>query len=94
MKRFFVIMMVSALASCAWMKPRKTSGNGPHPVPPCGGLELPAPEIPYAQAVPGREGFVISPYHNKVVDCQGLKRDTLVFDPYDTAEPRRKFRVP
>jgi hypothetical protein len=44
--------------------------------------------------VPGRDGYVFSPYGNRVVDCQGLASGTLVYDPYYMEEPRRKFRVP
>jgi hypothetical protein len=50
--------------------------------------------VPNAQPIPGRDGFVFSPYGNRVVDCRGLTSGTLVYDPYDTEEPRRKFRVP
>jgi hypothetical protein len=91
MKRLIGLSLVFAMTSCGWFRPRVIPGN---PVPPCGPGPTVTAEIPYAQPVPEREGYVISPYHNKVVDCQGLARDTLVYDPYDTTEPRRKFRVP
>ncbi|MFM2170465.1 MAG: hypothetical protein RI957_694 [Verrucomicrobiota bacterium] len=79
--------MIVSLTSCGWFtsRPQPTEPN-----------DLPPPlvEIPYAVPVADKPGFVLSPYHNKVVDCQGLARDTLVYDPYDITEPKRKFRVP
>lgn len=94
MKRVFLLIMVVSSTSCGLFKARTTSTDDPQALPP-GGEALPPPaEIPYAKPVPDRPGYVLSPYNNKIVDCQGLARDTLVYDPYDTSEPKRKFRVP
>ncbi len=54
------------------------------------------PKRDYAVAnkVPGKEGFVFSPYNNKVVDVRDIASGTLVTDPtYPTAE-KKFFRVP
>ena len=54
------------------------------------------PKRDYAVAnkVPGKEGFVFSPYNNKVVDVREIASGTLVTDPtYPTAE-KKFFRVP
>ncbi len=87
MYRILSLMMIFGLTSCGLFTSRSQSTES-NDLPP------PLAEIPYATAVPDRPGYVLSPYHNKVVDCQGLARDTLVYDPYDTTEPQRKFRVP
>jgi hypothetical protein len=45
-------------------------------------------------AVPGKQGFVFSPYNNKVVDVQGIPSGTLVADPSYPVSENRFFRVP
>lgn len=94
MKRVFLLIMVVGTTSCGLFKARPTSPEDPQNLPPGGEDLLPQVDIPYAKPVPDRPGYVFSPYNKKIVDCQGLARDTLVYDPYDTTEPRRKFRVP
>lgn len=49
---------------------------------------------PVAAAVPGKFGFVFSPYNNKVVDVRGFSSGTLVADPQYPAEEKKHFRVP
>lgn len=49
---------------------------------------------PVAAAVPGKPGFVFSPYNNKVVDVRGISSGTLVADPQYPAEDKKHFRVP
>lgn len=49
---------------------------------------------PYASKVPGREGFVFSPYNNKIVDVRDIPSGTLVRDPTYTGEGNGRFRVP
>lgn len=95
MRSFLPLFACCLLSSCWWsIDPNTTAiGDGPT-LPP---KPIPPPlstEVPHALPVPGREGYVFSPFHNKVVDCKGFARGTLVFDPYDTEKPRRKFRVP
>jgi hypothetical protein len=47
-----------------------------------------------ANKVPGKEGFVFSPYNNKVIDVRDIASGTLVTDPtYPTSE-KKFFRVP
>ncbi len=50
------------------------------PVPP----PTPAPTRPttsVARPVPGKPGFVFSPYNNKIIDVKGIPSGTLVADP-------------
>jgi hypothetical protein len=44
--------------------------------------------------VPGKEGFVFSPYNNKVVDVRDIPSGTLVQDPTYTGAGKGYFRVP
>lgn len=49
---------------------------------------------PYASAVPGHEGFVLSPYSNRKIDVRGIASGKLVSDPtYDQSE-KKFFYVP
>ena len=51
-------------------------------------------DYPVASKVPSKEGFVFSPYNNKVIDVREIPSGTLVQDPtYPTAE-KKYFRVP
>lgn len=52
------------------------------------------PQYEVAKKAPGREGFVLSPYNNRLIDVRGIASGTLVQDPtYDPAE-KKFFRVP
>ncbi len=67
------------------------SGDNP---PKPGPTKPPKKEWPFANPVPGKEGFVFSPYNNKMVDVRDIPSGTLVQDPtYPPAEQKR-FRVP
>ena len=92
MRSLLILSACCLLSSCWWSLDPNTTiiGDGPT-LPP---QPVPCDVLPYALPVPEQEGYVFSPYHNKVVDCKGLKRGTKVFDPYDTTEPRRTFLVP
>lgn len=48
----------------------------------------------YANKVPGKEGFVFSPYNNKIVDVRDIPSGTLVQDPTYTGAGKGYFRVP
>lgn len=49
---------------------------------------------PTAEPIPGRPGLVLSPYNNRVIDCVGFAKGTLVRDPrYPDAE-KKWFVVP
>ncbi|MCW1916627.1 hypothetical protein OJ996_23775 [Luteolibacter sp. GHJ8] len=50
--------------------------------------------IPEAQVVPGKPGYVMSPYNNKVVDVRGIPAGRLVADPTFPAAERKHFRIP
>jgi hypothetical protein len=52
------------------------------------------PEYPYANKVPGKDGFVFSPYNQKVVDVRDIPSGTLVQDPTYPAAEKKYFRVP
>lgn len=52
------------------------------------------PEYSYASKVPGKDGFVFSPYNNKVVDVRDIPSGTLVQDPTYPAAEKKYFRVP
>ena len=68
----------------------------PQPPPP----EPPAPprpgiqKVPTAMAVPGKEGFVFSPFNNKLIDVQGIQSGRMVADPHYPAADKKYFRVP
>jgi len=47
-----------------------------------------------ANKVPGKEGFVFSPYNNKVVDVRDIPSGTLVQDPTYPPADKKYFRVP
>lgn len=49
---------------------------------------------PYANKVPGKEGFVFSPYNNKVIDVRDIPTGQLVQDPTYPAAEKKYFRVP
>jgi hypothetical protein len=62
--------------------------------------EPPKPATPekrdfaFANKVPGKDGFVFSPYNNKVVDVRDIPSGTLVQDPTYPAAEKKYFRVP
>lgn len=58
--------------------------------------EMPAEQgaVPFGNSVPGKEGFVFSPFNNKIVDVTGIPGGTLVADPSYTAGEKKYFRVP
>jgi hypothetical protein len=51
-------------------------------------------EYPTATKAPGKDGFVLSPYNNKLVDVRGMASGTLVQDPTYSGEGSGRFRVP
>lgn len=54
----------------------------------------PKRDYPFAATVPGKEGFVFSPYNNKVIDVRDMPTGTLVQDPTYPAAEKKYFRVP
>jgi hypothetical protein len=44
--------------------------------------------------VPGKPGFVFSPFNNKLIDVQGIPSGRLVADPQYPASEKKYFRVP
>lgn len=53
-----------------------------------------AAEQPIANSVPGKPGFVFSPYTNHIVDVRDLQQGTLVADPHFSTQEKKFFRVP
>jgi hypothetical protein len=49
---------------------------------------------PVAAAVPGKPGFVFSPFNNKVVDVREVGSGKLVADPNYPLDEKKYFRVP
>lgn len=54
----------------------------------------PKRDYAFANKVPGKEGFVFSPYNNKVVDVRDIPSGTLVADPTFPQSEKKYFRVP
>jgi len=54
----------------------------------------PKKEYPYATKVPGKDGFVLSPYNTKVIDVRDIPAGTLVQDPNYPASEKKYFRIP
>jgi hypothetical protein len=51
-------------------------------------------DYPFANPVPGKDGFVFSPYNNKVVDVRDIPSGQLVQDPTYPQSEKKYFRVP
>lgn len=54
----------------------------------------PKPSMQVARPVPGKPGFVFSPFNNKLIDVKGIPSGTLVQDPTYPPEEKKYFRVP
>lgn len=83
-------------------KPGETANNTPdkpventppNPEPPKPPVEK-AVEYPFASRVPGKDGFVFSPYNNRQIDVRGIESGKLVRDPTYQASEKKYFRVP
>ncbi|MCW1887217.1 hypothetical protein OKA04_20940 [Luteolibacter flavescens] len=66
----------------------------PQPQPQPNPKPAPKPPVPTARPVPGKPGFVFSPFNNKLIDVEGMQSGRLVADPHYPAEERMYFRVP
>lgn len=81
-------------------KPPETNTTNTAPANPTTPAETPKPpaeekrDYAYANKVPGKEGFVFSPYNNKIVDVRDIPSGTLVQDPTYTGNGKGYFRVP
>lgn len=71
--------------------PRETAPPQQTTTPP---VEQKRTDYAFANKVPGKEGFVFSPYNNKVVDVRDIPSGTLVQDPTYPASEKKYFRVP
>jgi len=54
----------------------------------------PKPSMQVARPVPGKPGFVFSPFNNKLIDVKGIPSGTLVQDPTYSPDEKKYFRVP
>lgn len=63
----------------------------PKPEPPAGPEHT---SVPTAKPVPGKDGFVFSPFNNKLIDVKEFKSGALVSDPRFQLSERKFFRVP
>lgn len=81
-------------------KAEEEAAAGQRDVPPIDNTTPPPPvdpvrrDYPFANKVPGKDGFVFSPYNNKVVDVRDIPSGTLVQDPTYPAAEKKYFRVP
>lgn len=51
-------------------------------------------EYPVAMKAPGKEGYVLSPFNNKLIDVKGMPSGQLVSDPTYPESAKKFFRVP
>jgi hypothetical protein len=73
-------------------EPQEREPQKPTPPPPP--VRQEATSIPVARSVPGREGFVFSPYNNKLIDVKGFPSGTRVRDPHYPESENKFFKVP
>lgn len=69
-------------------------GNIPPSEAPKPPVEEKKPDIPVANKVPGKDGYVFSPFNNKLIDVRDIKSGTLVSDPTYPESAKKHFRVP
>jgi hypothetical protein len=69
-------------------EPEPRPAPEPRPQPPATG------PIPVARAVPGKPGYVFSPFNNRLIDVSGIPSGRLVADPQYPAREKKHFRVP
>ena len=72
------------------LPPARDPDPEPAPTPP----RQEASSIPVARKVPGRDGFVFSPYNNKMIDVKGFPKGMKVLDPHFDPSEKKYFRVP
>jgi len=75
----------------------ETSDTTPETTTPTGETTKPVEEkrdYAVANKVPGKDGYVFSPYNNKLVDVRDIPSGTLVQDPTYTGAGKGYFRVP
>ncbi|MCX6878308.1 MAG: hypothetical protein NTW21_31520 [Verrucomicrobia bacterium] len=51
-------------------------------------------DVPIARKAPGKEGFVLSPYNNKLILVRGIPSGTILPDAAFPASDNKYFRVP
>jgi hypothetical protein len=57
-------------------------------------INKPKSDYPFGTPVPGKEGYVFSPYNNKLLDVRGIPSGTLVQDTTYPLTEKKYFRVP
>ena len=68
-----------------------TTPSGETPKPP---TDVKKTDYPVAMKAPGREGYVLSPFNNKLIDVRDMPPGTLVSDPTYPESAMKRFRVP
>ena len=76
------------------IKDPDTTGTTTNPETPKPAGDEKRTDYAFANKVPGKDGFVFSPYNNKIVDVTGIPSGTLVQDPTYTGAGKGYFRVP
>ncbi len=51
-------------------------------------------DYPYATVIPGKQGYVLSPYSQKPLDVRNQQSGDLVLDPYYARSEKKYFRIP
>ena len=51
-------------------------------------------DYPFAKKIPGKAGYVFSPYNSQPIDVRDIPTGTLVQDPTYPASEKKYFRVP
>jgi hypothetical protein len=77
----------------------KEPGTETPPTTPGGGTVNPPTvekraDYPVASKVPGKDGYVFSPFNNKLIDVKDMPSGTLVSDPTYPESAKKFFRVP
>jgi len=58
------------------------------------GKEVSTEKVPVAQAVPGKPGFIFSPYDNSIIDATGAEPGSLFKDPGSPEDDPRFIHLP
>jgi hypothetical protein len=58
------------------------------------GKEVSSEKVPVAQAVPGKPGFIFSPYDNKVIDATSAEPGSIFKDPGSPPDEPRFIKLP
>lgn len=74
--------------------PAENQRTRPSQAPPDRVYAKPKAEVPVAEALKGKPGFLLSPFNGKIIDVNHIPPGTLVADPTYPVEEKKFFRVP